>query len=139
VLSLVVAAIALGFVVLFVRDQVRINQGLRGIRPFKGHLQRYLDQNDTLPSVFPEYADGEDVQLGKGRFTYVDKDVVAWARKANEPVMIGYGPVTRLFLRNDGHPAIFYNNGELRRGWVVEDELTPLVADQSSSALDFEP
>lgn len=139
VVSLVLAAVALGFVFLWLRDAHRIDQGIKRLRPYRVVLQRYLDQSDTLPSVFPEYPDTEEAQLGEGHFTYVDKDVVAWARKANEAVLIGYGPLTRLFLRNDVYPAIFYNNGELRRGWVVEGELTSTVGEQSSPAPDFDP
>ena len=115
VLSLVLAAVALGFVFLWLRDAHRIDQGIKGLRPYRQVLQRYIDQNNTLPSIFPEYPDTEEIQTGDGRFTYVDKDVVAWARQADEAVLIGHGRLTRLFLRNDGYPAIFYNNGELRR------------------------
>lgn len=131
---LTVVAAALGFVVSWQRDAIRIQDGQQRIRPFLEPLQRYLAQSGTLPPVFPEYPDQEEVSPAQGRFTYVDRAVIAWARTVEQAVMVGHGPAMNLFLREDGHPVFIYEGGALHERWIPVSELKPLIALQNDLA-----
>ena len=136
-LPLGLAAVGLIFIVGWQRDAIRKKQARQHVQQYLEPLQKYVDQHGTLPLIYPRFPD-QQVAAGARRFTYVSQAVARWARAADRPVLVGYGPSTRLFFRTSGRAVILYHNGQLREDWILSGQLRPLIAEQDRLAADME-
>ena len=133
VLPLFVAAAAMCVIVVWYRDSRHIEAARAEMNAYLAPLATYLAENGTLPLVYPHYP-GQAVSDRAGVFTYVEQDVIRWARRADKPAIIGYGRSRGLIAVPNGHPVILYGSGELRVSWIPNRDLLSRLAEQRRSA-----
>lgn len=131
-LPILATAVVLCLVVVWQRDTRRRESEVVRLQPVLRPLQRYLREHDTLPLVYPHYKD-DPLAPAEYDFTYVDAEIIRWARSADQPAIVGFGRASSMIGRN-GRAVVIHDQGELRVEWRRVDRFNAQMADQRHAA-----
>ncbi len=128
----VIATVALCVVVVWHRDATHVEKACERLAPHIASLQLHLDANGTLPVFYVADTDGGAISAINSMH-YVEPEVIRWAMRTDEPVIIGHGPPSGL-IRANGYAVAIYEGHKLHVGWRFSRELGPILAEQERRA-----
>ncbi len=116
---LIAAAVVLCVLVIWQRDRRHIEAARHRISETFEPVAAYLEAHGTLPLDFPY-----DLLENPSRaFTYAEPEMIRWALRSEDPVVIGYGKGEGLIARPNGHAVMIYDKGRLRDDWLSRSAL----------------
>ncbi|MHC4441052.1 MAG: hypothetical protein ACYTF1_03880 [Planctomycetota bacterium] len=109
--TLILTAAVLFLFIIWRRDQMTIEVGLRKFNDPVKALQNKIDSLKMLPALLPEMSNLQGAY-------YALADERRFAMNTSEPTIIAFGQPTHLFLGQDGLCVIIYHQGKVSAKWM---------------------